>query len=126
MKIAISSLGKTSKSQVDPRFGRCPYFIIADTNSEEFEAIENTAGQTFQGAGITAAQLVANKEVQAIIAGNFGPKAVNVLSQSNIKIFRSPSDINIKEVIRKFKNNKLEEIFPDNISLKKGDKACSA
>jgi predicted Fe-Mo cluster-binding NifX family protein len=30
MKIAVSAAGNTLDSLVDPRFGRCAYFIIAD------------------------------------------------------------------------------------------------
>ena len=65
MKIAIASSGKGLDSPVDPRFGRCPYFLIADSKNDKFEAIENTAGQAFRGAGISAAQMVANCTARA-------------------------------------------------------------
>jgi len=38
MRIAISATGPTLDAEVDPRFGRCQRFVIADTETEEFEA----------------------------------------------------------------------------------------
>jgi predicted Fe-Mo cluster-binding NifX family protein len=110
MKIAIASSGKNLKSPVNSRFGRCPYFLIVDSESDEFEAIENTATQAFRGAGISAAQMIANKGVKAIIAGNFGPNAVNVLSSSGIKIFGGVLGITAKEALDQFNEGKLQEV----------------
>ena len=109
MKITIASSGENLDSQVDPRFGRCPYFLIVDSETEKFEAVENTAGQAARGAGISAAQVIANKGVGAVIAGNFGPNAVNVLSTSKIKIFGGVSGITAKEAIKKYKAGELKE-----------------
>jgi predicted Fe-Mo cluster-binding NifX family protein len=110
VKIAIASSGKTLESQVDPRFGRCPYFLIIDSETEEFETLENTAGQAPRGAGISAAQLIADKGVEAVMAGNFGPNAINVLGASKIKIFTGVSGVTAKEALKKFKEGKLEEV----------------
>lgn len=109
MKIAIASSGKNLEDFVDLRFGRCPYFLIVESETEEFEVLENKAGQTFRGAGITAAQMIADKEVDAIIAGNFGPNAVNVLTSSRIKIFGGVTGITIKKAIEKYKAGELKE-----------------
>lgn len=110
MKIAIASSGRTLDALVDPRFGRCPYFLIVESETGGFEAIENTAGQAFRGAGISAAQMIANKNVKAVIAGNFGPNAFNVLSSSGIKIFGGVSGISAKEALAQYKEGKLKEL----------------
>lgn len=109
MKIAIASSGKDLDSQVDSRFGRCPYFLIVDSETEEFEVVENIAGQAARGAGISAAQVIANKGVGAVIAGNFGPNAVNVLSASKIKIFGGVFGITTKEAVKKYQAGDLKE-----------------
>jgi predicted Fe-Mo cluster-binding NifX family protein len=44
MKIAISSTGPDLKDLVDPRFGRCLYYIFFNTDTGMHEAKENTAG----------------------------------------------------------------------------------
>jgi len=41
MKIAVSASSPELDSSVDPRFGRCPYFLIVDPETMEFEAVEN-------------------------------------------------------------------------------------
>ncbi len=60
MKVAVTSSGKTLDSPVDPRFGRAAYFLIVDTDSLEFEVVDNTDNiNAFKGAGIQAAVRVA-------------------------------------------------------------------
>jgi predicted Fe-Mo cluster-binding NifX family protein len=41
MKIAITSAGPTLDDPVDPRFGRCAYFVIVQTNDMSFETFYN-------------------------------------------------------------------------------------
>lgn len=111
MKIAISSTGKNIDDKIDETFGRCPYFIIVeikDGKIGKIETIENENINQTTGAGVSTAQLVAEKEVEAIITGNVGPRALDVLNQFNIKIYIGKGTI--KEAIDSFINNELEEI----------------
>lgn len=55
MKVAVCSMGDNLDSPTDPRFGRCAYFVIVDTETMQSEAVSNTAATTGQGAGIMAA-----------------------------------------------------------------------
>jgi predicted Fe-Mo cluster-binding NifX family protein len=41
MKIAVSATGPELEDLVDPRFGRCRYYIIANTETLQFEAVVN-------------------------------------------------------------------------------------
>lgn len=86
MKIAVSAVAASLDSEVDPRFGRCQYFIIADTETLQFEAVENSSSAVSGGAGIAAAQLIAEKGVKAVLTGNCGPNAYRVLSASGIEV----------------------------------------
>lgn len=111
MKIAVSSMDKTIDSNVSDIFGRCPYFIIAEIRNqkiEKIEAIENKSTNQMSGAGISAAQLMAEKNVNAVITGNVGPRALDVLRQFNIEIYYG--DGVIKEVLQEFINGKLKKI----------------
>jgi len=85
MKIAVSATGPDLSAQVDPRFGRCRYFIIVDPDSMEFESIENSSVMAGGGAGVATAQLIVGKEVEAVLTGNCGPNAFSVLEAAKIK-----------------------------------------
>ena len=102
MKIAISATGTTLDAEVDPRFGRCQHFIIADTETEEFEALDNSSASAAGGAGITAAQTVVGKGVEAVLTGNCGPNAHQVLSPAGIKVITGVSG-KVKDAIAEYK-----------------------
>jgi len=111
MKIAVSSMGKNLADSVSEVFGRSPYFIIAEIENgkiKETEIIENKGADQTGGAGISAAQLMAEKNVNAVISGNVGPRALNVLRQFNIKVYYGEGII--KEVLQEFINGELKEI----------------
>ena len=103
MKIAVTSEGKDLSSAVDPRFGRCKYFLIFDTGSENFEAVENTCAQNSGGAGIQAGQLMISKGVEAVLTGHVGPNASQVLTPAGIKIHTGISG-KVSEAVASFQN----------------------
>ncbi len=109
MKIAVSAAGNTMESQMDQRFGRAASFIIVETKTMEYEAIENTGAASSGGAGISAAQLVADKGAEALITGNVGPNAMNVLKAANIEIYKGNLST-VKENMELFKKGALERI----------------
>ncbi|MBN1692063.1 MAG: DUF5320 family protein [Dehalococcoidales bacterium] len=102
MKIAISASGQTLDADVDPRFGRCQYFIIADPETMEFEAIDNSSAMAAGGAGIAAAQNIVERGVEAVLTGNCGPNAHGVLASAGVKIITGVSG-KIKGVIEEYK-----------------------
>ncbi len=111
MKIAISSTDKNIESNVSDVFGRCPYFIIAeikDDKIEKTEAIKNESTDQNSGAGISTAQLMAEKDVNAVITGNVGPRALDVLNQFNIEIYSGQGTV--KDVLQDFIDKKLKKI----------------
>ena len=86
MKIVISAQGKELESPVDPRFGRASYFIFYDTDSSDFEIVDNQQNvMANQGAGVQAAQNVAKLNPDLVISGNYGPKAFQILAAAGIK-----------------------------------------
>jgi len=111
MKIAISAKGKNIESEVSDVFGRSPYFVIAEIEDGEIkrtEIIENKSTDQMSGAGITAAQLMADKNVEAIITGNVGPRALDVLKQFNIAIYYGEGIV--KDTLQQFIEGKLEKM----------------
>ena len=107
MKIAVSSSGKNLQSLVEPRFGRCPYFVIVDTDSMKNETVPNLAVGSAHGAGVMAAQLVASKGVKVILTGNVGPNAYNALTASSIEIVTGVTGT-VKDVVKKYNRGELK------------------
>jgi predicted Fe-Mo cluster-binding NifX family protein len=107
MTIAISATKPTFDAEVEPRFGRCPYFVIVDPETMQYEAIENVSAAASGGAGISAAQMIAEKGVEAIITGNCGPNAFQVLSTAGIKIFTGNRG-KIRDAIQSYKSGQLQ------------------
>lgn len=108
MKIGVSSSGNNMEALVDPRFGRCPYFVLVDSESMQFEAVPNLAATSGSGAGIQAAQTITSKQVQVLITGNVGPNALQALSAAEITVITGASG-KVREVIEKYKKGLLSE-----------------
>jgi len=119
MKICVTSEGSNLDSKVDPRFGRCQYFIIADTDTLEFEAIVNPNIESMGGAGIQSAQLVASKKVKAIITGNVGPNAFQTLQAAGIEVFTGASGV-VKEAVEKYKKGEFKAVSGPSVASHSG------
>ncbi len=116
MKVAITSEGQTFDSMVDPRFGRAKWFLVVDTDTGEFESVDNTQNfNVAQGAGIQSAQNVANLGVEGVITGNVGPKAFRTLNAAEIKVFLCPEQITVQNAIVQLKAGKLQSVEQANV-----------
>jgi predicted Fe-Mo cluster-binding NifX family protein len=106
MKVCITSTGASLDSEMDPRFGRCQYFLFVNPQSLEMEALENPNIGASGGAGIQSAQFVANKGVEAIITGQVGPNAFTTLQAAGMKILVGASG-KVRDVLEKYKKGQL-------------------
>ena len=111
MKIAFTAKGKTLQSEIDPRFGRCPFFVIYDTDTKEIEVIDNqdVDGEA-HGAGPKTAQKLSEYSCNVLITGNGpGGNAATVLAKMNIEIFIGAGDKKIEDALYAYQNNKLKK-----------------
>ncbi|MFP4545485.1 MAG: NifB/NifX family molybdenum-iron cluster-binding protein [Methanomassiliicoccales archaeon] len=108
MKICVTSTGDDMNSELDPRFGRSAYFIVVDTESMEFNAVANESAVAAGGAGIQAAQAVADMGVQAVLTGNVGPNAFSTLDAAGVTVYTGLSGT-VKEAVERFKSGDVEE-----------------
>jgi len=119
MKVAVSASGPDLDSPVDPRFGRCANYLIVDTESMEFEVLENAAAMQGSGAGIAAAQLVAQTGAEAVISGNVGPNAFQTLSAGNIPVYTGATGT-VREAIAAFNAGQLQATGGANVDARAG------
>ena len=121
MKIAITSMGAKLEDKVDPRFGRCHYFILFDTDTNKSEAIENAGAQGMGGVGIQSGQIMADKGVKVVLTGSCGPNAFQTLQAAGIKVITGVNGT-VQEAIDKFKSDELKAISQANVSAHSGMK----
>ena len=124
MKVAISSSGPSLDATVDPRFGRAAYFVIADVDSREFEAIENPNVMEAKGAGIQSAQLVANKGADAVLTGNAGPSAFEALTAGGLTVYQVAGGT-VTQAIDQFSAGSLQAVEGPTVEAYHGMKEVS-
>jgi predicted Fe-Mo cluster-binding NifX family protein len=106
MKVAVSANGRDLDAPIDPRFGRCAYFNIVDTDDISFEAFDNESIALGGGAGIQSAQFVVSKGAKVIITGNVGPNAVSTLSAAGVEVITGQTGT-VRKAIEDYKMGKL-------------------
>ena len=114
MKICVTAIGNNLDADVDPRFGRCKYFLIIDMETMNVESISNDSLMASGGAGIQAAQMVAKTGATTVITGNIGPNAFQTLTSAGIKVITGLNG-SIKDVVNKFKRGEIKEINSPNV-----------
>ena len=115
MKVAISSTGDSLEADVDPRFGRAKYFLICDTETGEFKAVDNAQNyNSSQGAGIQSAESVSSCSVKCVLTGNCGPNAFRVLSAAGISVIIGVSG-SVADALEKVKSGQLKPADSANV-----------
>ena len=89
MKIAIPMNEQSLDSDVCPSFGRAPYFLFYNSVTEEAYYLDNEAVASQGGAGIRAAQVIADHGVKALIAPRCGENAADVLTKAEVFVYHS-------------------------------------
>jgi len=121
MKICITAQGNSLEAQVDPRFGRCQYFAIVDTDTGETEFLDNQNKDGMGGVGIQSGQLMAEKQVKAILTGNVGPNAFRTLQASGIEVITGVSGA-VKDAVEKYKKGEYGPTQGPNVDPHFGTK----
>jgi len=88
VKVAFTTSGTTLDAPMDPRFGRAQGFIVYDTESDTFEALDNRQVlNSSHGAGIQATEAIVREGANCVVTGHCGPNAHRALSAAGIRIY---------------------------------------
>jgi predicted Fe-Mo cluster-binding NifX family protein len=110
LKIAVTSIDGTMEGMVDERFGRCRKLVLYDPQSNTVEILDNQANtRVARGAGIQTAQNVLTAGAHAVISGDFGPKAFQVLRAAGIEVY-STMNMTVREALSRFEEGKLTKL----------------
>ena len=114
MKIAFSARGPALSSELDPRFGRASYFVVADTDSGELSAHDNCQNvRAAHGADARAAQHLVQLGVEGVITGHIRPNAASVLQAANVKVYKQTWGT-VRDAIGQFKSGRVKESAPED------------
>jgi predicted Fe-Mo cluster-binding NifX family protein len=107
MKIAVTSTGTDLDSQVDPRFGRAAYILIIDSDTFDFEVLDNKENvNAFKGAGIQAASTVSSKGAEVLLTGFCGPNAFKAMNAAKIGVANDAKGT-VREAVQAYLDGKL-------------------
>jgi len=118
-KIAVTAVEPSLDAAVDPRFGRCPHFVIVDAEKETFEAFKNTNATVGGHAGAPSAKMIASKGAKVVLTGKCGPSAFRALSAAGIKVVSGCSGT-VRDVINQYKEGKLKPASDPNAAPRSG------
>ena len=110
MKIILTTSSASLDSEVDPRFGRGAYLLVVNTETLEWQAHPNPGASAPGGAGIQAAQFVADQKVGAVLSGDFGPHAFNALQAAGVPMYVYNEVRTAREAIEHFKAGQLQQL----------------
>ncbi len=120
MKLAICAKNEGLNAEVDQRFGRCPCFVVVDTEkSEVIESISNINAEAAGGAGPQAAQLLAGRNIEAVVLGNVGPNAIEALKAARVKVYSGVTGT-VEDTLKKFLEGSLKLVAEATVSSHSG------
>lgn len=86
MIIAIALQDNVLNSGIHPQFGRCPWFAVYNSRSDQITYLKNTEQNSLKEAGLSAASLLISIGVSKVVAGRFGMKAADYLRGKQVQM----------------------------------------
>lgn len=119
MRIVVSAQGENLDAPASPVFGRCPIYIFVDSETMQFETVPNPAMSQSGGAGIQAAQFVLERGAQAVLTGNLGPNAFDVLQAAGVPGYLVPEGT-VRQAVETFKTGRVQPMGSANVAAHAG------
>ena len=107
MKLFLTASGESMSHIIDTSFGRCNFFLLYETEDDNYEFFENQFQDEQSSVGAAVAQAAIDHGAQAVISVNPGPRAFKVLKEANLEVYHSPEGTKLKDVIVLFGKDEL-------------------
>ena len=109
MKVAVTTAGSDLNAEVDPRFGRVKNLLIFDTETKDYEILDNSAIQgAAQGAGIQTARRVVESGAETVITGHCGPNAFRTLTAAGVTVVIGVEGMSIADALASLQSGELK------------------
>lgn len=92
MKIAVATTDDGKNAEISTMGARAPFYLLFNEKGEFLEALSNPFAVGGGGAGFAVAKMLADKEVEMVVASNFGPNMIDALEERNLKHFEASGD----------------------------------
>jgi predicted Fe-Mo cluster-binding NifX family protein len=119
VKIVVPANGTDLDAPTSPVFGRCPVYVLVDTETMHFEAMENPEMSSLRGAGFHTPEFIVERGAQAVVTGNVGPNAFKVLQASGVPVYLS-GDMTVRKAIEAYKSGRLQPVEEANVPTHSG------
>ena len=107
MKIAVTSTGTDLDSPVDPRFGRAAFILIVDSDTFDYEVLDNKENvNAFKGAGIQAAAMISKLKADILLTGFCGPNAFKALNAAKIGVANN-AEGSVRDAVTAYLDGKM-------------------
>jgi len=104
MFILLGSDGNKLESMIAKRFGHANFYILFDTETNNFQAVENCNRHNHDDL-----QIFLNKGIEAFIVGNIGPYSFEIINLPGIGIYLART-MQVQEAIEKFLKGELRQL----------------
>lgn len=125
MKVAISAYDQDLDAEINPRFGRCDFLLIVDTDTMAYESFANESMNLGGGAGIQTASFVISKGIQAVLTGSCGPNAMEVFNSAGVDVYPGQAGT-VGQAVTRLKNNELTNVTQATAEEKSGMNPAAA
>lgn len=119
MKIAISANGNDLNANLEPRFGRCPFFAVYNDEEKKWSFIANPGALEGSGAGIKAAQFLAEQQIDVLLTGELGPNASRLLNSIGIDVY-SLNEVPLEEALKQYRQGEAKPIKEATVNAHSG------
>ena len=99
MKVCITGRGSALESAFERHFARAPYFILYNTRTGKSEAIRNGFVLSDARIGQNTVRLLKMNDVKAVITGEIGDNARNLLKGADILLHMYKGSGRVKDAI---------------------------
>ncbi|MBF7081465.1 NifB/NifX family molybdenum-iron cluster-binding protein [Desulfallas sp. Bu1-1] len=113
MRIAVGASGPSKDAPAEERFGRCAYFVVFDENGNVLETINNEGAASAEGAGIRTTQILLDHNVNVVLTGRVGPKAINALLAGGVAVYTGVADT-VSGTLENYKKGLMQPLAVPN------------
>jgi predicted Fe-Mo cluster-binding NifX family protein len=119
VKIVVTSSSTDLDAPTSRVFGRAPFYVLVDTETMSFEALENPERRALRGVGFYSPEWIVERGAQAVVTGSVGPNAFRVLQDLGLPVYLSAGGT-VRKAVEAYRAGRLQPAEGPNVSTHSG------